>query len=72
MTNSIDPFDDDDRRYLVLANALGQHSLWPTAIAVPGGWSVVHEEDGRQGCLRYVTNNWTEPRPTRREDGVSP
>ncbi|TDC44292.1 MbtH family protein [Micromonospora sp. KC213] len=57
------PFEDDDARYLVLANAENQHSLWPAFAAVPAGWSVVHGEDSRQGCLEYVQTHWTDLRP---------
>ncbi|TDB76025.1 MbtH family protein [Micromonospora sp. KC723] len=57
------PFEEDDARYLVLANAENQHSLWPAFAAVPAGWSVVHGEDSRQGCLEYVQTHWTDLRP---------
>ncbi|TDB82548.1 MbtH family protein [Micromonospora sp. KC721] len=57
------PFEDDDARYLVLANVENQHSLWPAFAAVPAGWSVVHGEDSRQGCLEYVQTHWTDLRP---------
>ena len=51
MTN---PFENDEATYLVLVNAENQHSLWPATIAVPAGWTVVHGEDTRHGCLSYV------------------
>ncbi|GAA3015708.1 MbtH family protein [Streptosporangium longisporum] len=57
------PFEDENGRYLVLANAEGQHSLWPVSVEVPGGWDVVHGEDGRQGCLAFVNATWTDMRP---------
>jgi uncharacterized protein YbdZ (MbtH family) len=57
------PFEDQDGVYLVLVNAEGQHSLWPAAIAVPAGWTVVHGESGREDCLEYVKRNWTDMRP---------
>ncbi|HEU5471259.1 MAG TPA: MbtH family protein [Actinophytocola sp.] len=60
MTN---PFDNEDGRYLVLVNAEGQHSLWPTFAEVPAGWDIVHPEDSRQACLAYVETNWTDMRP---------
>ncbi|QUQ65768.1 MbtH family protein [Kutzneria sp. CA-103260] len=60
MTN---PFDDQDGRFLVLANNEGQHCLWPVFAEVPGGWSVVHGEDSRQGSLDYVEQHWTDMRP---------
>ncbi len=60
MTN---PFEDENARYLVLANDENQHSLWPVFIDVPAGWTVVHEEDSRSGCLDYIEANWTDIRP---------
>ncbi|MFI9382021.1 MbtH family protein [Kutzneria sp. NPDC052558] len=60
MTN---PFDDQDGRFLVLANNEGQHCLWPIFAEVPVGWSVVHGEDSRQGSLDYVEQHWTDMRP---------
>lgn len=60
MTN---PFEDEAGRYLVLVNAENQHSLWPVWVEVPEGWSVVHGEDSRQGCLEYVEGNWADIRP---------
>ncbi|MBO2449474.1 MbtH family protein [Actinomadura barringtoniae] len=58
-----DPFDSEEASYLVLANHLGQHSLWPEAIEVPSGWRVVFSGGGRQECLAYVAANWTDIAP---------
>ncbi|CCK30253.1 MULTISPECIES: MbtH family protein [Streptomyces] len=57
------PFEDNDARYLVLRNDEGQHSLWPAFAAVPDGWTTVHGEAGRQECLDYVEEHWTDLRP---------
>jgi MbtH protein len=56
-------FDDQDASFLVLVNSENQHSLWPEAIPVPAGWTVMHGPDGRQNCLTYVTEHWTDMRP---------
>ncbi|MFC6082758.1 MbtH family protein [Sphaerisporangium aureirubrum] len=56
-------FDDPDGRFLVLVNDEGQHSLWPSFVKVPAGWSVAHPEDTREACLDYVNQNWTDMRP---------
>jgi len=61
MTN---PFEDPDGTYVVLVNDEGQHSLWPSFVAVPAGWTVAHEESSRGACLDYVNANWTDMRPT--------
>jgi len=60
MTN---PFEDPEGTYLVLVNDEGQHSLWPSFVDVPAGWSVAHGEDSRSACLDYVNANWTDMRP---------
>jgi MbtH protein len=30
---------------------------------VPDGWEVIFGEDGRQECLDFIENNWTDMRP---------
>ncbi|MCX5386280.1 MbtH family protein [Streptomyces sp. NBC_00083] len=60
---STNPFDDADGRFLVLVNDEGQHSLWPSFSAVPGGWTVAKQESSRDACLEYIESNWTDLRP---------
>ncbi len=60
MTN---PFENPDGSYLVLVNEENQHSLWPTFVEVPAGWTKVFGEDTRQACLDYIETNWTDLRP---------
>jgi MbtH protein len=60
MTN---PFEDENGTFHVLANEEGQHSLWPTFLDVPEGWTIVHASDTRAACLDYVNKNWTDMRP---------
>ena len=60
MTN---PFEDENGVYHVLVNDEGQHSLWPSFIAVPAGWSIVHHSDSRAACLEYINTHWTDMRP---------
>ncbi|MEO6502215.1 MAG: MbtH family protein [Jatrophihabitantaceae bacterium] len=57
------PFEDPEGRFLVLRNDENQHSLWPAAIEVPAGWTVVVEQSTRQQCLEYVEQTWTDLRP---------
>lgn len=59
----INVFDDPDGEFVVVVNVENQHSLWPTALDVPGGWTVVHGPDTRQNCLDYIETNWTDMRP---------
>ncbi|ABP55170.1 MbtH family protein [Salinispora tropica] len=57
------PFDIEDGTYVVLVNAENQHSLWPHAVEVPAGWSVVCGPTGRSSCLEYVSTHWADLRP---------
>ncbi len=60
MTN---PFDDEAGSFKVLVNHEGQHSLWPSAIAVPDGWQVRLDDASRDECVSYVDRHWTDMRP---------
>ncbi len=68
---STNPFDDDNGRFYVLVNDEDQHSLWPTFTEVPAGWRVVFGEDGRQECLAYVEENWTDMRPKSLQEAMA-
>jgi MbtH protein len=57
------PFDDPEGRFLVLAGARGEHSLWPSFAAVPDGWRVVFGPADRRSALDHVEENWTDIRP---------
>ncbi|WP_316043517.1 MbtH family protein [Actinomadura sp. CNU-125] len=64
----MNPFDDEEGSFLVLANDEGQHSLWPTGVTPeagvpPAGWHLVHGPGTRVACLEYVRANWTDIRP---------
>lgn len=59
----INPFEDDDREYLVLVNDEGQYSLWPTSIDVPSGWGRAREAGSRADCIAFVEQTWTDMRP---------
>ncbi|KAA1248434.1 MbtH family protein [Mycobacterium simiae] len=60
---SINPFDDENARFLVLVNAKEQYSLWPALAQVPAGWQMVYGEAERAACLDYIERNWTDIRP---------
>jgi len=60
---AMNPFDDPDGTFVVLVNDEEQHSLWPSAMAVPAGWRLVHGPAGRPSCLDFVEANWTDIRP---------
>ncbi len=57
------PFEDPDGIFVVLVNDEGQHSLWPTFMDVPAGWTVAFPENSRDACLEYINENWTDMRP---------
>lgn len=59
----MNPFENPDGTYLVLINDEGQHSLWPSFIDVPEGWTVAKSEDNRAACLEYIETNWVDMRP---------
>lgn len=60
---STNPFDDPAGRFLVLINHEDQHSLWPSFVEIPAGWTQVFGEDTREACIAYVEENWTDIRP---------
>ena len=58
MPNPSNPFEDPDGTYLVLVNDEGQHSLWPSFVDVPAGWTIaLGESSPRQRA-------WTTSTPT--------
>lgn len=59
----MNPFDNEDSRYLVLVNDEEQRSLWPESIGVPEGWRVAHGSGSRQNCLDHIDAVWTDIRP---------
>ena len=60
MTN---PFEDEAGTYPVLVNDEGQHSLWPSFVPVPAGWTARLENESRAACLAWVEAHWTDMRP---------
>jgi MbtH protein len=57
------PFESEDREYCVLVNEENQHSLWPTSLNVPAGWTQVGPKGLRRECLDWIEKNWTDLRP---------
>jgi MbtH protein len=57
------PFEDENGTYLVLVNDEGQHSLWPSFVEVPNGWTIIHQSDTRAACVEFINQNWTDMRP---------
>ena len=65
------PFEDENGVYHVLINDEGQHSLWPSFIAVPDGWRIVLRSDTRTACLDFINKNWTDMRPKSLVDAMN-
>ncbi|MEU9206036.1 MbtH family protein [Streptomyces sp. NPDC048332] len=57
------PFEDPEGTYHVLVNDELQHSLWPVFADVPEGWTVALADSGRQACLDFINEQWTDMRP---------
>ncbi|WP_333767776.1 MbtH family protein [Streptomyces sp. IBSBF 2435] len=57
------PSDGPDGTYRVLVNEEAQHSLWPSGVGVPAGWSPVFGPGTRDACAGYVEARWTDLRP---------
>jgi MbtH protein len=57
------PFEDENGTYHVLINDEGQHSLWPSFVEVPDGWTIILKSDTRAACLEFINKNWTDMRP---------
>ncbi|MGG0663251.1 MbtH family protein [Viridibacillus arvi] len=57
------PFENENGIYNVLINEEGQHSLWPSFLVIPEGWSIIYWEESRQDCLEYIDKNWTDLQP---------
>jgi MbtH protein len=58
------PFEDETGVFLVLVNAEGQYSIWPSFREVPAGWNTVGPTGIRQACLDWIEAHWTDMRPT--------
>lgn len=54
----MNPFEDEDGRFLVLVNDEQRHSLWPVRIPVPNGWRPVFGEAARADCLDYLDTHF--------------
>jgi len=62
-SSAVNPFDDDEGRFVVLVNDELQHSLWPAFAAVPAGWHLALAQSTRSECVEYIQAQWTDMRP---------
>jgi MbtH protein len=49
--------------FVVLVNAEGQHSIWPSAKAAPDGWTQVAAAASKAACVAFIEAHWTDMRP---------
>jgi MbtH protein len=55
--------EEDNTLYHVVANHEEQYSIWPEYKAIPTGWRSVGKSGGKQECLDYIEEVWTDMRP---------
>ena len=56
--------DSEDRIvYVVVMNAEEQYSIWPASGSLPAGWTAAGKTGGKQECLDYIKEVWTDMRP---------
>jgi MbtH protein len=48
------PFEDENGVFHVLVNDEGQHSLWPSFVEVPSGWTIILKSESRTACLEFI------------------
>ncbi|MCC5996633.1 MAG: MbtH family NRPS accessory protein [Oceanicaulis sp.] len=61
MTDEVRPFDEGE--LVVVVNAEGQYSIWPSGRTVPAGWTPAGFRGSRQECLSYIETVWTDITP---------
>lgn len=50
-------------QYDVVYNDEEQYSIWPVNKALPQGWRKVGYQNGKNECLEYINEVWTDMRP---------
>ncbi|MEU8256542.1 MbtH family protein [Micromonospora inaquosa] len=64
-------FDDPTATFTVVRNDEEQYSIWPTAIAVPAGWTEVGVTGTKDECLARIEELWTDLRPRSLRDALA-
>ena len=54
----------DGDEFVVLVNAAGQYSIWPSAPPVPPGWTRTGPTGPKAACLAFVEEHWIDMRAT--------
>jgi amino acid adenylation domain-containing protein/thioester reductase-like protein len=63
IVNIVDQPGETPETLVVVANDLGQHSLWPADLEVPPGWRRRSPAMSRSDCLAAVASSWTDITP---------
>jgi uncharacterized protein YbdZ (MbtH family) len=67
---------EETQTYKVLVNEEEQYSIWLARKQAPAGWAEVGPVGGKEECLAYVREVWTDMRPLslrrRMEDSAAP
>lgn len=50
-------------RFLAVVNARGQYSIWPEDLPLPPGWDPAGKAGGREECLDFIAEAWTDITP---------
>jgi len=58
-----DEREADNHPYKVVTNYAGEYSIWITRRTVPAGWREVGKQGGKEECLAYINEVWTDMRP---------
>lgn len=53
----------DQDIFEVVVNGEGQYSIWPTAKTIPAGWDKAGCAGGKDTCLAFIRDHWTDMRP---------
>lgn len=54
---------EDTTIYKVVVNHEEQYSIWPEGRENPSGWNDAGKSGGKQECLAYIKEVWTDMRP---------
>jgi MbtH protein len=53
----------NEQLYRVVVNHEDQYSIWPLERDLPLGWSATDMSGGRDDCLAFIDQVWTDMRP---------
>jgi MbtH protein len=60
------------RLFYVVVNDEEQYSIWPSAVAVPGGWRVCSVSATEDACVELVERLWIDMTPKSLRDRGAP